>query len=81
MFVGYIAAIGRLPGIHRTFEYHGAEHQAIAAAAQGDELTVERVAPTAPAPPAAGPTSSCSWPWWRPSPSPWWRPTRGCSWP
>ena len=43
LFVGYIAAIGRLPGIRRTFEYHGAEHQAIAAAEHGDDLTVERV--------------------------------------
>jgi len=52
LFVGYIAAIGRLPGIRRTFEYHGAEHQAIAAAEAGmrgpnamvgDALTVEHV--------------------------------------
>ncbi len=43
LFVAYVAAIGRLPGIRRTFEYHGAEHKAIAAQEAGDELTVERV--------------------------------------
>lgn len=48
LFVGYVAAIGRLPGIRRTFEYHGAEHQAIAAAEAGDELTPERVSRYSP---------------------------------
>lgn len=43
LFVGYVAAIGRLPGIRRTFEYHGAEHQAIAAYEAGDRLDVDRV--------------------------------------
>ena len=43
LFVGYVAAIGRLPGIRRTFEYQGAEHQAIAAAEAGDVLDVEHV--------------------------------------
>ncbi len=43
LFVGYVAAIGRLPGIRRTFEYHGAEHQAIAAAEAGDALDVDHV--------------------------------------
>lgn len=43
LLVGYVAAIGRLPGIRRTFEYHGAEHQAIAAAEAGDLLDVEHV--------------------------------------
>jgi uncharacterized protein YqhQ len=43
LFVGYVAAIGRLPGIRRTFEYHGAEHQAIAAAEAGDVLDVDHV--------------------------------------
>lgn len=48
LFVGYVAAIGRLPGIRRTFEYHGAEHKAIAAQEHGDELTVERVSRYSP---------------------------------
>jgi len=48
LFVGYVAAIGRLPGIRRTFEYHGAEHKAIAAQEHGDELTVERVGTYSP---------------------------------
>jgi uncharacterized protein YqhQ len=38
LLVGYIAAIGRLPGIGRTFEYHGAEHQAVAAFEAGVPL-------------------------------------------
>lgn len=29
LFVGYIAAIGRIPDIRRVFEYHGAEHKVI----------------------------------------------------
>lgn len=43
LFVGYVAAIGRLPGIQRTFEYHGAEHQAIAAYEAGDTLDLPSV--------------------------------------
>jgi uncharacterized protein YqhQ len=41
LLVGYVAAIGRLPGIRRTFEYHGAEHQAIAACEAGDPVDLE----------------------------------------
>jgi uncharacterized protein YqhQ len=48
LFVGYVWAIGRLPGIRRTFEYHGAEHKAIAAQEAGDELSVARVASYSP---------------------------------
>lgn len=43
LFVGYVAAIGRLPGIQRTFEYHGAEHMAIAACEAGDVLDTAAV--------------------------------------
>lgn len=43
MLVGYIAAIGRLPGIRRTFEYHGAEHKAVAAFEAGVPLEVGTV--------------------------------------
>lgn len=43
LFVGYVAAIGRVPGIRRTFEYHGAEHQAIAAYEAGDRLDLDSV--------------------------------------
>jgi len=31
LFLGYIAAVGRMPDIRRVFQYHGAEHKAIAA--------------------------------------------------
>jgi uncharacterized protein YqhQ len=43
LFVGYVAAIGRLPGIRRTFEYHGAEHAAVAAYEAGMPLEVATV--------------------------------------
>ena len=43
LLVGYIAAIGRLAGIRRTFEYHGAEHQAVAAYEAGVSLRLENV--------------------------------------
>src|SRR5439155_11734594 len=43
LLVAYIAAIGRLPGIRRTFEYHGAEHQAVAAFEAGARLDVDSV--------------------------------------
>lgn len=36
MFIGYIGAISFLPDIRRVFEYHGAEHKAIAAYEQGE---------------------------------------------
>ena len=41
MFLGYVAAIGRLPDIRRVFQYHGAEHKAIAAYENDVELTPE----------------------------------------
>ncbi len=43
LFIGYVAAIGRLPGIRRTFEYHGAEHAAVAAFEAGAPLEVTTV--------------------------------------
>lgn len=43
LFVGYIVAIGRVPGVRRTFEYHGAEHQAIAAFEAGAPMELDRV--------------------------------------
>jgi uncharacterized protein YqhQ len=43
LFVGYIVAIGRVPGVRRTFEYHGAEHQAIAAFEAGAPLELDAV--------------------------------------
>lgn len=36
MFIGYILLISRLPDIRRVFEYHGAEHKAIAAYEHGE---------------------------------------------
>jgi uncharacterized protein YqhQ len=39
MFLGYMLLIGRMPDIRRVFQYHGAEHKAIAAYENGVELT------------------------------------------
>jgi len=44
IFIGYIAAISRLPDLRRVFEYHGAEHKTISCFEAGDELTPERAA-------------------------------------
>ena len=41
MFLGYLWAIGRMSDIRLVFEYHGAEHKAIAAYERGDQLTPE----------------------------------------
>jgi uncharacterized protein YqhQ len=42
IFIGYIAAISRMPDLRRTFEYHGAEHKTISCYEAEDELTPER---------------------------------------
>jgi uncharacterized protein YqhQ len=42
LFLGYIVAIGRIPDIRRLFQYHGAEHKAIAAYENDVEVTPER---------------------------------------
>jgi uncharacterized protein YqhQ len=39
LFLGYIALIGRMADVRRVFEYHGAEHKAIAAFERGVPLT------------------------------------------
>jgi len=39
IFLGYLSLIGRLPDIRRVFQYHGAEHKAIAAYENGVPLT------------------------------------------
>lgn len=39
--LGYMAAIRRIPEIYRVFQYHGAEHKAIATYEAGQPLTVE----------------------------------------
>ena len=41
IFVVYLLAIGRIRDIRRVFQYHGAEHKAIAAYENGVELTPE----------------------------------------
>jgi uncharacterized protein YqhQ len=41
IFVVYLLGIGRMPDIRRVFQYHGAEHKAIAAYENGVELTPE----------------------------------------
>ncbi len=42
IFIGYIAAISRIPDLRRVFEYHGAEHKTISCFEAGDELIPER---------------------------------------
>ena len=41
IFIGYLVLIAQLKDIKRVFEYHGAEHKAIAAYENGAELTPE----------------------------------------
>jgi uncharacterized protein YqhQ len=41
IFLGYLALIGLLPDIKRVFQYHGAEHKAIAAYENDVEVTAE----------------------------------------
>jgi uncharacterized protein YqhQ len=43
IFLGYLILIGRTPDVHRTFQYHGAEHMTIHALEAGDPLSVEAV--------------------------------------
>ncbi len=43
LIVGYIAFVGRIPGIRRVFQYHGAEHMTIHAHEAGAPLTPEGV--------------------------------------
>ena len=43
LFVGYVAAIGMVPDIKRTFQYHGAEHKTIFCYENDLPLTVENV--------------------------------------
>lgn len=45
LFFGYIGLIGRLEGIYRVFQYHGAEHRTINALEGGAPLTPEGVRP------------------------------------
>ena len=42
IFIGYIAAISRLPDLRRVFEYHGAEHKTISCYEAGDRLVPAR---------------------------------------
>lgn len=44
LFIGYIAAIGRMPDIRRVFAYHGAEHKTINAFEDGAVLEPASVA-------------------------------------
>jgi uncharacterized protein YqhQ len=43
LLVGYLGLMGRRPDVRRVFQYHGAEHQTIAAHEQGDPLEPESV--------------------------------------
>ena len=43
LFLAYIALIGRMEDIRRVFMYHGAEHMAVHAHENGEELSVESV--------------------------------------
>jgi uncharacterized protein YqhQ len=40
VFLGYLAAVGRVPDVGRVFAYHGAEHKVINAHEAGEELTL-----------------------------------------
>jgi uncharacterized protein YqhQ len=42
IFIGYLAAISRLPDLRRVFQYHGAEHKTISCFEAGDELLPSR---------------------------------------
>jgi uncharacterized protein YqhQ len=42
IFIGYIAAISRLPDLRRVFQYHGAEHKTISCFEAGDRLVPAR---------------------------------------
>jgi uncharacterized protein YqhQ len=42
IFIGYLAAISRLPDLRRVFEYHGAEHKTISCYEAEDELVPSR---------------------------------------
>jgi uncharacterized protein YqhQ len=42
IFIGYLAAISRLPDLRRVFEYHGAEHKTISCYEAEDELVPAR---------------------------------------
>ena len=52
LFLGYVSGISFMKDIRRVFEYHGAEHKAIAAYEAGVELTVENAQALLPHPPA-----------------------------
>ena len=41
IFIGYIAAISKMPDLRRVFEYHGAEHKTISCYEAGLPLTPE----------------------------------------
>jgi uncharacterized protein YqhQ len=43
LFLGYLLLIGRSREVHRTFQYHGAEHMSIHALENDDPLTTDRV--------------------------------------
>ncbi len=45
LFLGYVSGISFMKDIRRVFEYHGAEHKAIAAHEAGVELTVNNARP------------------------------------
>jgi len=42
LFIGYIAAISKMPDLRRVFEYHGAEHKTISCYEAEDELVPAR---------------------------------------
>jgi uncharacterized protein YqhQ len=44
IFLGYLVALSRLRDLRRVFEYHGAEHKAIACHEAGQDLTPENAA-------------------------------------
>jgi uncharacterized protein YqhQ len=43
IFLGYMSLVSKMKDIHRTFQYHGAEHKTINCLEQDKELTIENV--------------------------------------
>ena len=60
IFFCYLYFCSRLKDIHRTFQYHGAEHKTIFCYERGLELTVENARKMPRHHPGAAP-ASCSW--------------------
>ena len=54
IFLVYLLLVSRLPDIQRVFQYHGAEHKAVACFEAGEELTVANARKYSPLHPRCG---------------------------